>query len=74
MHVLCNFLEQVEFPEAKIYEEALNVFMYENRHSRPDEELIRATGGMGMSSNGAGCHSDEEVEADLRQTFRTNKK
>ena len=50
------------------------MFMYENRHSRPDEELIRATGGMGMSSNGAGCHSDEEVEADLRQTFRTNKK
>ena len=47
--------------------------MYENRHSRPDEELIRATGGIGISSNAASCHSDEEVE-DLRQTFRTNKK
>lgn len=64
---------KVEFPEAKIYEEALNVFMYENRHSRPDEELIRATGGIGISSSSASCQSDEEVE-ELRQTFRTNKK
>jgi len=51
---------QVEFPEARIYEETLNSFLYENRPG-PDQELMRAT-----STRGAGgvtnCTSDEEEE------------
>lgn len=34
---------QVEFPEARIYEETLNVLLYENRDSRPDDELMKRT-------------------------------
>lgn len=34
---------KVEFPEARIYEEALNILLYENRDSRPDQELLQAT-------------------------------
>ncbi|ESN91687.1 hypothetical protein HELRODRAFT_165746 [Helobdella robusta] len=34
---------KVEFPEARIYEETLNILLYENRDSRPDAELIQAT-------------------------------
>ena len=33
----------MEFPEARIYEEALNILLYENRDSRPDQELLQAT-------------------------------
>ena len=33
----------MEFPEARIYEETLNILLYENRDSRPDAELIQAT-------------------------------
>jgi len=51
---------KVEFPEARIYEETLNSFLYENRPG-PDQELMRAT-----STRGAGgvtnCTSDEEEE------------
>jgi len=46
---------QVEFPEARIYEETLNILLYENRNG-PDQELMQAT-----SSRGAvACTSDEE--------------
>lgn len=34
---------KVEFPEARIYEETLNILLYENRDSRPDTELMLAT-------------------------------
>jgi BTB/POZ domain-containing adapter for CUL3-mediated RhoA degradation protein len=34
---------KVEFPEARIYEETLNILLYENRDSRPDAELMQAT-------------------------------
>ena len=35
---------KVEFPEARIYEETLNVLLYENR-GKPDAELLSATRG-----------------------------
>jgi BTB/POZ domain-containing adapter for CUL3-mediated RhoA degradation protein len=34
---------KVEFPEARIYEETLNILLYENRDSRPDDDLLKAT-------------------------------
>ncbi|EZA47065.1 hypothetical protein DMN91_001452 [Ooceraea biroi] len=46
---------KVEFPEARIYEETLNILLYENRNG-PDQDLMQAT-----SSRGAvACTSDEE--------------
>jgi len=33
----------VEFPEARIYEETLNILLYENRDLRPDPELMSKT-------------------------------
>ncbi|KAK2156418.1 hypothetical protein LSH36_214g05023 [Paralvinella palmiformis] len=48
---------KVEFPEARIYEETLNVLLYENR-DRPDAELMQAT----MSRPSGGHGSDEEGE------------
>lgn len=38
---------KVEFPEARIYEEALNILLYEKVYgnSQPDAELLRALGG-----------------------------
>lgn len=54
-----NTVPQVEFPEARIYEETLNSFLYENRPG-PDQELMRATTrGAGGVTN---CTSDEEEE------------
>jgi BTB/POZ domain-containing adapter for CUL3-mediated RhoA degradation protein len=32
----------VEFPEARIYEESLNILLYENPNG-PDQELMQAT-------------------------------
>lgn len=56
---------KVEFPEARIYEETLNSFLYENRPG-PDQELMRATsvpGAVGRSVAGVtNCTSDEEEE------------
>ena len=52
---------KVEFPEARIYEETLNILLYENRNG-PDIELMQATssrGAVGIASNYA---SDEENE------------
>lgn len=51
---------QVEFPEARIYEETLNILLYENRNG-PDMELMQATstrGAVGSKSYG----SDDEDE------------
>jgi len=59
---------KVEFPEARIYEETLNSFLYENRQG-PDQELMRATsargGGGGVAVN---CTSDEEEDRLNRRT------
>ena len=54
---------QVEFPEARIYEETLNSMLFENVESRPDAELMQATRGPTSSS----YHSDDEGEYDRQQ-------
>jgi len=51
---------KVEFPEARIYEETLNILLYENR-TGPDMELMQATstrGAVSMTSH----NSDDEEE------------
>ena len=48
---------QVEFPEARIYEETLNILLYENREVRPDAELMMATRG---PSAATGHQSDDD--------------
>ncbi|KAK2723123.1 hypothetical protein QYM36_001713 [Artemia franciscana] len=53
---------EVEFPEARIFEETLNMFLFENR-TGPDVDLLQATAsrtGVTMSSSTAACVSDEE--------------
>ena len=63
---------QIEFPEAKIYEEALNCLLYENRHARPDAELIQLTRGFGPQAGATGGYqSDEEIEEMLDRRVRT---
>lgn len=56
---------KVEFPEARIYEETLNVLLYENR-SGPDADLMMATSlrpnPANPSSNQQGYTSDDEEE------------
>lgn len=49
---------QVEFPEARIYEETLNSLLYENRDSLPDSELMKATMSLGLD----GDERDERLE------------
>ncbi|XP_013420735.1 BTB/POZ domain-containing adapter for CUL3-mediated RhoA degradation protein 3 [Lingula anatina] len=53
---------KVEFPEARIYEETLNVLLYENRDKGPDAELMQATRGHTVGATVAGYHSDDEEE------------
>lgn len=50
---------QVEFPEARIYEETLNILLYEHRNG-PDQELMQATSSRGAVSGAPPCTSDEE--------------
>ncbi|KAK8762085.1 hypothetical protein V5799_008491 [Amblyomma americanum] len=54
---------KVEFPEARIYEETLNILLYENRNG-PDPELMQATSTRGAVARGATtCYtSDDEDE------------
>lgn len=54
---------QVEFPEARIYEDTLNVLLYEHRDKGPDAELLQATRGYTVGGNG--YHSDEDVDEKL---------
>lgn len=61
---------QVEFPEAKIYEEALNCLLYENRHSRPDAELMKATRGNTVVASG--YQSDEEMDEMVARVRTSN--
>lgn len=49
--ILTIFLLQVEFPEARIYEETLNSLLYENRDSLPDSELMKATMTLGLDDS-----------------------
>ena len=59
------FCLQVEFPEARIYEETLNVLLYENRDQRPDAELMQATRGRIENYN-----SDEDTEEKMERYRR----
>lgn len=52
-------LFQVEFPEARIYEETLNILLYEHRNG-PDQELMQATSSRGAVGSALPCTSDEE--------------
>uniref|UniRef100_A0A4W5QF89 Potassium channel tetramerization domain containing 10 n=1 Tax=Hucho hucho TaxID=62062 RepID=A0A4W5QF89_9TELE len=50
---------KVEFPEARIYEETLNILLYESQDGRgPDNALLEATGGAAGRSH----HLDEDEE------------
>ncbi|XP_068227968.1 BTB/POZ domain-containing adapter for CUL3-mediated RhoA degradation protein 3 [Palaemon carinicauda] len=51
---------KVEFPEARIYEETLNVMLYENR-TGPDAELMQATSTRGAVAPVV-CTSDDEED------------
>lgn len=51
-------LLQVEFPEARIFEETLNILIYETPRG-PDPALLEATGGA-AGGGGAGRGEDEE--------------
>lgn len=51
---------KVEFPEARIFEETLNVLLYEHRGKGPDAELLQAT--RGYRERGNGYHSDDEED------------
>ncbi|XP_064652497.1 BTB/POZ domain-containing adapter for CUL3-mediated RhoA degradation protein 3-like [Lineus longissimus] len=52
---------KVEFPEAKIYEETLNVLLYEDRNKGPDAELMQATRGYNLEVGG-GYASDDDMD------------
>lgn len=58
---------QVEFPEARIYEETLNVLLYENRDSRPDDELMQAT-----SRTTASSLSDDDDDSGVGRGISEN--
>jgi BTB/POZ domain-containing adapter for CUL3-mediated RhoA degradation protein len=57
---------KVEFPEARIYEETLNVLLYENRDSRPDDELMKRT-----KNNPKREDSDDDLDERTEKTDRT---
>ena len=63
--IIYTFCFQVEFPEARIYEETLNVLLYENRDQRPDAELMQATRGRIENYN-----SDEDTEEKMERYRR----
>lgn len=57
------YTEQMEFREARIYEEVLKVLLYENRQ-QPDPELMQATSqrGAGLQRSAATVSDDEKIE------------
>ncbi|KAK7088771.1 hypothetical protein V1264_022649 [Littorina saxatilis] len=59
---------KVEFPEARIFEETLNVLLYEHRGKGPDAELMQAT--RGARDGAQGYNSDEDVEDKLDRAMR----
>ena len=59
---------KVEFPEARIYEETLNILLYENR-TGPDIELMQATssrGAVGITSSNYASDEEDLVEGASR--------
>lgn len=75
IHFDCNFflycLIQVEFPEARIFEETLNVLLYENR-TGPDDDLMQAT--RKGTVTGHGYHSDDDADEKLDREVRMRRK
>lgn len=63
---------KVEFPEARIYEETLNILLYENRNG-PDQELMQATSTRGAVAGMSSYTSDEEEERSGLARLRSNK-
>lgn len=63
---------KVECPEARIYEEALNILLYESRNA-PDQELIQATSTRVAVSGMSSYTSDEEDERSGLDRLRSNK-
>lgn len=61
---VCCFL-QVEFPEARIYEETLNVLLYETPRV-PDNSLLEAT----SRSRSQASHSEDDEGFELRDRVR----
>ena len=68
-HLKINFSGQVEFPEARIFEETLNILLYENTH--PDAALIAATQN---HKKGPDDCSDEEIEEHVEKGGRCSRK
>lgn len=74
-------LIKVEFPEARIYEETLNILLYENRLG-PDADLMQATStakgaaaalaASGSSGGAVSYASDEEEEPAAAAPVGTN--
>lgn len=61
---------QVEFPEARIYEETLNILLYEAQDGRgPDNALLEATGGAAGRSH----HLDEDEERERERIERVRR-
>lgn len=57
----------MEFPEARIYEETLNILLYESHDGRgPDNALLEATGGAAGRSH----HLDEDEERERIERVR----
>jgi len=63
---------KVEFPEARIYEETLNILLYETRVG-PDQELMQATSSRGAVAGMSSYTSDEEEERSGLARLRSNK-
>ena len=59
---------QVEFPEARIFEEMLNVLLYENRGKGPDAALMQAT--RGARDDARGYNSDDDMDEKLDRAMR----
>lgn len=55
---------KVEFPEARIYEETLQVLLYEDRNI-PDQELLQATASVRGIGTGISTYTSDEEEGPL---------
>ncbi|XP_065167779.1 BTB/POZ domain-containing adapter for CUL3-mediated RhoA degradation protein 3-like [Atheta coriaria] len=63
---------KVECPESRIYEETLNILLYETRNG-PDQELMQATCTRGAVLGMSSYTSDEEEERTGLERLRSNK-
>ncbi len=59
---------KVEFPEARILEETLNILLYERLDSQDAEAMHNIGTKLGSFAAAAACHSDEEDDHRVRKT------